>query len=86
MASAHRIRPAPHEYLPVYHLLRFPDGVLSQALASLTWTRSNGDRNPVLAVTILLLRPLSQLLLWAYSLRYRLRYRKVSRAGKARRG
>lgn len=86
LACSHRIRPAPHEYLPVYHLLRYPDGVLSQALASLTWMRSNGDRNPLLAVAILLLWPLAQLLLWAYSLRYHLRYRAVSRAVKKRRG
>jgi hypothetical protein len=78
LAGTHRVRPAPHDYLPVFHLLRFPDGVLSQAQRSLTWMRSNGDRNPLLAMAILLLRPLAGVLLWGYRLRYRLRYRNVS--------
>jgi len=86
LACPHRVRPSPGDYLPVFHLLRFPDGVLSQALSSLSWMRSNGDRNPVLAAAILLLWPLAQVLLKGYSLRYRLRYRGVSRAGKERRG
>lgn len=84
-ACQHRVRPTPGDYLPVYHLLRFPDGVLSQALSSLVRMRSNGDRNPVLAVVILFLRPLARSLLGGYSLRYRLRYRGISRAGKKRR-
>ena len=86
LACPHRVRPSPGDYLPVFHLLRFPDGVLSQALSSLSWMRSNGDRNPLLAAAILLLWPLAQVLLRGYSLRYHLRYRGVSRASKERRG
>ncbi len=84
LACPHRIRPAPSDYLPVYHLLRFPDGVLSQAQKSLAWMRSNGDRNPLLAMAILFLHPLAGVLLWGYRLRYRLRYRGEFRAGQRR--
>ncbi|MFM9972790.1 MAG: glycosyltransferase [Burkholderiales bacterium] len=74
---AHQVRPGPEDYLPVYHLLRYPDGVLDQAVKSLFWMRANGDRNPVLAIVYPALRVLTAILLWAYRLRYRIRYRSV---------
>ena len=83
LAGSHRVRTTPMDYLPVFHLLRFPDGVLSHAQRSLASMRSNGDRNPLLGIAILILRPLASVLLWGYRLRYQLRYRSVSRsAGK----
>ena len=83
-ATVHRVKPGPEDYLPAYHLLRYPEGVLLEASRSLVGIRAQGDRNPVLAVTLPLLSGLAALLGWAYRLRYRLRHARLDRKNAAR--
>ena len=83
-AAAHSVKPGPEDYLPAYHLLRYPDAVLSEASRSLAGMRAQGDSNPVLALVVPLLSALAGLLAWAYRLRYRLRYARLARKNAAR--
>ncbi|HXZ54504.1 MAG TPA: glycosyltransferase [Burkholderiales bacterium] len=87
-ATEHRVRPGPEDYLPAYHLLRYPDAVLSEASRSLAGMRTRGDRNLLLALTVPLLSGLAGLLAWAYRLRYRIRHARLARkkAAQARSG
>jgi hypothetical protein len=78
-ATPHRVKPGPEEYLPAYHLLRYPDAVLLEASNSLAGMRAQGDRNPVLALVACLSAGLAVLLGWAYRLRYRLRHARLAR-------
>jgi glycosyltransferase involved in cell wall biosynthesis len=82
-AARHSVRPAAHHYMPVYHLLRFPDGVLDAATRSLSTIRRHGDRNPVLGMVAALAELLSGVLLGAYRMRYRLRHWRLGRRSKA---
>jgi hypothetical protein len=80
LEAAPRSPPAgPHDYMPVFHLLRFPDGVLDAASSSLASIRHKGDTNWILALAAAGSATLAALLVWAYRLRYRLRYWKYSR-------
>ena len=83
-ATAHRVKPGPEDYLPAYHLLHYPEAVLLEASRSLAGMRTQGDRNPVLALVVPLLSGLAGLLGWVYRLRYRLRYAKLARRNAAR--
>lgn len=83
-ATTHRVKPGPEDYLPAYHLLRYPDAVLLEASRSLASMRTRGDRNPVLALVALLISGLAGLLGWAYRLRYLLRYARLDRKNAAR--
>ena len=83
-ATPHRVKPGPEDYLPAYHLLRYPDAVLLEASRSLAGMRTQGDRNPVLALIVPLLSGLAGLLECAYRLRYRLRYARLARKNAAR--
>jgi len=78
-ATTHRVKPCPEDYLPAYHLLRYPEAVLSEASRSLAAMRAQGDGNPVLTLVGRLLSVLAGLLGWAYRLRYRLRYARLGR-------
>jgi len=78
-AVEHRVRPGREDYLPAYHLLRYPDAVLSEASRSLSGMRTQGDRNPVLALIAPCVCGLAVLLSWAYRLRYRLRHARLAR-------
>jgi hypothetical protein len=82
--TAHRVKPGPEDYLPAYHLLHYPEAVLSEASRSLAAMRTQGDRNPVLALVGPLLSGMAGLLSWAYRLRYRLRYARLARKNAAR--
>jgi glycosyltransferase involved in cell wall biosynthesis len=77
-ATTHSKRPGPEDYLPAYHLMRYPEAVLSEASRSLTEMRTR-DRNPVLALVVALVLPLAGLLSWSYRLRFRLRYARLTR-------
>lgn len=77
--SSHRVNPGPEDYLPAFHLLRYPAAVLMQASRSLTAMRARGDANPALALMTPLVSALAWLLAWAYALRYRLRYARLAR-------
>lgn len=83
-ATAHRVKPGPEDYLAAYHLLRFPEAVLAEASRSLAGMRTQGDRNPVLALVVPLLSALAGLLGRVYRLRYRLRYARLARKNAAR--
>jgi hypothetical protein len=83
-ATVHRVKPGPEDYLPAYHLLHYPEAVLSEASRSLAGMRTQGDRNPVLALVMPLLSCLAGLLGLAYRLRYRLRYARLGRKNAAR--
>ena len=78
-ASTHRVRPGTEDYLPAYHLLRYPAAVVSEASRSLAGMRAEGDRNAVLALIAPLLSALGDLLAWAYRVRYRLRHARLAR-------
>lgn len=78
-AAAHRVKPGPEDYLPAFHLLRYPEAVLVEAKRSLSAMRTDGDRNPALAVVLAVLSGLAGALKWAYRLRYRLRYARLAR-------
>ena len=78
-ASTHRVRPGTEDYLPAYHLLRYPAAVVSEASRSLAGMRAEGDSNAVLALTAPLLSALGCLLAWAYRVRYRLRHARLAR-------
>ena len=82
--TAHRVKPGPEDYLPAYHLLHYPEAVLLEASRSLAGMRTQGDRNPVLALVMPLLSGLAGLLGWAYRLRYRLRYARLGRKNPVR--
>lgn len=83
-AATHRVRPGPEDYLPAYHLLRYPEAVLSEASRSLAGMRAQGDRNPVLALIAPWIAGLAALLDGAYRLRYRLRHARLARKAAAR--
>jgi glycosyltransferase involved in cell wall biosynthesis len=78
-ASTHRVRPGTEDYLPAYHLLRYPAAVVSEASRSLAGMRAEGDKNAVLALIAPLLSALGGLLAWAYRMRYRLRHARLAR-------
>ena len=82
--ATHRVRPGPEDYLPAYHLLRYPEAVLSEASRSLAGMRAQGDRNPVLALIAPWISGLAALLDGAYRLRYRLRHARLARKAAAR--
>jgi hypothetical protein len=82
-ATTHRVKPGPEDYLPAYHLLHYPEAVLLEASRSMAGMRTQGDRNPVLALVVPLLSGLTWLLGWAYRLRYRLRYARLDRKNAA---
>ena len=75
-----RKRPGPDDYMPVFHRLRFPEGVAWASAASLRSLREKGDRNPVLALVSSIASALSWLLVRSYRLRYRLRHWRLARA------
>ncbi len=84
-ASTHRVRPGTEDYLPAYHLLRYPAAVVSEASRSLAAMRAEGDSNAVLALIAPLLSALGGLLAWAYRVRYRLRHARLARKNRHRR-
>jgi hypothetical protein len=79
LATTHSVRPAPHQYLSVFHMLRFPDGVLRTTARSLQALREAGDRNAVLALVATICSMLSWLLVRTYHARYRLRHWRLGR-------
>ena len=83
-ATTHHVKPGPEDYLPAYHLLHYPEAVLLEASRSVAGMRTQGDRNPVLALVVPLLSGLAGLLGWAYRLRYRLRHFRLDRKNAAR--
>lgn len=83
-AATHSVKPGPEDYLPAYHLLRYPEAVLLEASRSLVGMRTQGDRNPVLALIVPLLSGLAGVLGWVYRQRYRLRYARLARKNAAR--
>ena len=66
-------------YLPAFHLMRIPEGVLYACAMSLRESRRKGDRNLALALVCLATSGLSALLVRAYRLRYRWRHFRLSR-------
>jgi glycosyltransferase involved in cell wall biosynthesis len=83
-ATTHRVKPGPEHYLPAYHLLHYPEAVLSEASRSMAGMRTRGDRNPVLALVVPLLSGVAGLLGWVYRLRYRVRHVRLDRKNAAR--
>ncbi len=78
-AGRPRAHPGPEDYMPVFHLMRFPDGVLREAARSLQMIQNQGDHNPLLWLSAVACSGLSRFLAWAYRLRYRLRYWRLAR-------